>query len=67
MQLSRTNYCALELKLQDGFTTYLNLNPTTYLIERQRDIRALHPDADPTQNWIERRFEDFRGEGCGIQ
>src|SRR5712692_1876151 len=38
----------------------ISINPTTYLIERQRDIRALHPDADPTQKWIERRFEEFR-------
>lgn len=59
-RIDGTNYYALELKLQDGFTTYLYLNPTTYLIERQRDTRALHPDADPTQKWIERRFEDFR-------
>ena len=55
-----TNYYVLELRLEDGFATYLYLSPTTYLIERQRDIRALHPDADPTQKWIERRFEDFR-------
>jgi hypothetical protein len=55
-----TNFYAVELRLQDGFVTYLYLNPATYLIERQRDIRALHPDADPTQKWIERRFEDFR-------
>ena len=55
-----TNYYVLELRLQDGFATYLYLNPTTYLIERQRDIRALHSDADPTQKWIERRFEEFR-------
>jgi hypothetical protein len=55
-----TNYYVLELRLQDGFATYLYLSPTTYLIERQRDIRALHPDADPTKKWIERRFEDFR-------
>ena len=55
-----TNYYAVELRLQDGFVTYLYLNPATYLIERQRDIRALHPDADPTQKSIERRFQDFR-------
>jgi hypothetical protein len=55
-----TSYYVLELKLDDGFVTYLYLNPTTYLIDRQRDIRAMHPAIDPSQKWIEQRFEDYR-------
>jgi hypothetical protein len=58
--VDRTNYHVLELRLQDGFVTYLYLSPTSYLIDRQRDVRALHPSADPSQKWIERTFEDYR-------
>ena len=36
------------------------MNPTTDLIERQRDERALHPDADPSVKWLEHRFADYR-------
>ena len=55
-----TNYHVVELGLDDGFTTYLYVNPSTYLIDRMRDIRALHPDADARTRWIEQRYEDFR-------
>lgn len=55
-----TNYHVVELRLDDGFSTYLYVNPSTYLIDRMRDIRALHPDADPMTRWIEQRYEDFR-------
>jgi hypothetical protein len=55
-----TNYYLVELRLDDGFSTYLYVNPSTYLIDRMRDIRALHPDADPMTRWIEQRYEDFR-------
>jgi hypothetical protein len=54
------NYHVLELVLADRFTTYFYVNPDTWLIERQRDERALHPDADATKKWIERRFSDYR-------
>jgi len=59
------NFHVLELKLQDGitpegFTTFVYLNPVTYMIERQRDFRALHPAVDPSQKWIEQRYDDFR-------
>jgi hypothetical protein len=36
------------------------VNPTTDLIERQRDERALHPDAEPSVKWLEHRFADYR-------
>ena len=55
-----TNYHVIELRLDDGFTTDLYVNPSTYLIDRMRDIRALHPDADARTRWIEQRYEDFR-------
>jgi hypothetical protein len=54
------NYHVLQLVLADGFTTYFYVNPHTWLIERQRDERALHPDADAAKQWIEQRFADYR-------
>jgi len=50
----------IRLTFSDGFETYLYINPKTFLIERQRDVRALHPDADPTEKWVEYEHGDFR-------
>ena len=58
--LDGTDYHVLELTLKDGFVTYLYVNPATYLIDRQRDVRALHPDTDPSTKWLEQRFGDYR-------
>jgi len=55
-----TNYYVVEVRFDDGFTTYLYVNPSTNLIDRMRDIRALHPDIDAKTRWIEQRYEDFR-------
>ena len=54
------SYQVLEFALADGFTTYFYVNPDTWLIERQRDQRALHPDAEASMKWIEQRFGDYR-------
>ncbi len=48
-----------------GFETYLYINPETSMIERRRDIRALHPDADPATKLIENQYSDFR-KNCGV-
>jgi hypothetical protein len=58
--LDGTSYHVLKLTLKDGFTTYLYVNPHTYLIDRQRDQRAIHPDADASVKWLEQRFSDYR-------
>src|SRR5262249_3513083 len=55
-----TNYHVVELRLDDGFTTHPYVNPSTYLIDRMRDVRALHPDADARTRRLEQRYEDFR-------
>ena len=36
------------------------LNPDTYIVERARSVRPLHPTADPTPITIEERWSDFR-------
>jgi hypothetical protein len=54
------DYYVLKLILSDGFETFRLVSPSTWLIERGRDFRALHPDADAGKKWLENRFFDFR-------
>lgn len=64
--LDGTAYKVIKATLADGFETYLYLNPETMMIERRRDVRALHPDADPTEKLIENRYVDF-ADYCGVK
>jgi len=38
----------------------LYIHPETWLIERSRQTKALHPDVDPTPQTVEARYSDFR-------
>lgn len=58
-----TNYDVLRLTLDDGFESLYFLNPATGLVERDRQRRALHVDVDPTPEWIETSYEDYRPVG----
>ncbi len=58
--LDGIDYYVLKLTLSDGFVTYRYLNPQTWLIDRGRDVRAMHPDLDPKQKWLEIRSSDWR-------
>lgn len=60
-----TSYEIVKVVLNDGFETYLYINPETSMIERRRDVRALHPDADPTKKLIENQYFDFTPY-CGV-
>jgi len=53
-------YHVLRAVLDDGHETFYYLHPVTALIERERQYRALHVDADPQPHWIETRYEDYR-------
>jgi hypothetical protein len=55
-----TDYYALRITLNDGYTTTLYVDPSSWLIARRRDVRPLHVDVDPTPTTIESRFSDFR-------
>ena len=57
------NYHVLRITLSDGYTTTLYLDPDSWLITRRRDVRALHPDVDPTPTTIENKMTDFRRVG----
>jgi hypothetical protein len=56
-------YYELHLRLRDGYETFRYVNPETWLIDRYRDTRALHPDVDPTEVLIETENSDFRRVG----
>ena len=53
-------YYTVQVTYDDGFEEYHYIDPQSFLVTRQRDIRALHPDMDSTQRWIESRSSDFR-------
>jgi hypothetical protein len=50
----------LRVTLADGFQTSLFVDPRTWRVTRKREVRALHPDIDPTTTTIETRHSDFR-------
>lgn len=53
-------YHVLRATLSDGFEVTYYVNPENWLIERDRQRRALHVDVDPAPEWIETRYEDYR-------
>jgi hypothetical protein len=53
--------------MKDGFTVDYYIHPDTWLIERRRDYKALHPDVDPTKKAFETKFSDFRKDGGVIR
>lgn len=58
--VDKVNYYVLKLTLKDGFILQYYVNPETWLIERSRDVRALHPDLDSTAKPKETVYSDFR-------
>jgi len=57
------DYHVLRLTLDDGFEVAYYVHPETWLIERERTRRALHVDVDPTPEWIETVYSDYRPVG----
>lgn len=57
------DYHVVGLTLDDGFEVRYFLHPDTLLIERERTRRALHVDVDPTPEWIETAYDDYRVVG----
>jgi hypothetical protein len=66
LTIEGVDYYVIEATLDDGYRTTYYLNPSTWLIERERQQRALHVDNDPTPEWIETVFEDYRAV-AGVQ
>jgi hypothetical protein len=55
-----TNYYVIRLKMNDGYSTSLYIDPANWLVTRRRDFRPLHVDIDPRPTTIETLFSDFR-------
>ena len=55
-----TDYYVLRLVFADGYESSLYVDPETWRITRRRELRALHPDVDPTRITIESRKSDWR-------
>jgi hypothetical protein len=55
-----TDYYVIRATFDDGREADYYLNPASALIERERQYRALHVDADPQPHWIETRYADYR-------
>jgi len=59
-KIDGTDYYALRITLNDGYTTTLYVDPRSWLITRRRDVQPLHVDVDPSSTTIESRFSHFR-------
>jgi hypothetical protein len=55
-----TSYYSVEVTAPDGHTEVRYIDPETHLVTRKRDVRAIHPDIDPTQLRTENTYLDFR-------
>ena len=53
-------YYVLHMTFADGNKTSLFVDPQSWRITRRREVRALHPDIDPTATTIETRYSDYR-------
>lgn len=62
--LAGVDYVVLETTEWDG-SRQLFINPDSWLVERSREIKALHPDADATELSTEELHSDFRPL-CGV-
>jgi hypothetical protein len=55
-----TRFFVLRVTMRDGFVVHLYLNSKSYLIERMRDKRALHPDIGPDTISLGSLYSDFK-------
>jgi hypothetical protein len=59
-KLDGVEYYVVRVVLNDGFTSERFLDPSSWLVTRVRESRALHPDVDPKPVTLETRISDFR-------
>lgn len=55
-----TDYHVIRVVMNDGFETFRYIDPKSWMVGRSRDVRAIHPDMDPTKKLLENVYEDFR-------
>jgi hypothetical protein len=54
------DYYIVRVVFADGYESSLYVDSQTWRITRRREMRALHPDVDPTKTTIESRKSDWR-------
>ena len=59
-KIDGVDYYVVRLVFADGYECSLFVDPRSWRITRRRDVRALHPDVDPTKTTIESRKSDWR-------
>jgi hypothetical protein len=59
-KIDGVDYYILRVTFADGYETSLYVDSQTWRITRRREVRALHPDVDPTKTTIESRKSDWR-------
>ena len=59
-KIDGVDHYVLHITFADGYETSLFVDPQTWRITRRREVRALHPDVDPTPTTIESRKSDWR-------
>lgn len=64
-EVAGISYHVMKLTFPDGFYTHFYVNPSTWMLERQRDQRAYHPSADPKKITVESVQADFQPH-CGV-
>jgi len=62
-RIDRIDYHVIRVRFVDGYVTRYYVNPQTWLIDRRRDTRPLHPAVDATPTQIEERYFDWREFG----
>lgn len=50
----------IKVIFNDGFETYRFIDSATWMMTGSRDVRAVHPDVDPTEILLGNEFSDFR-------
>jgi hypothetical protein len=53
-------YYAVKVTFDDGEVEHQYMDPESFLVIRERQVHALHPDIDSSERWIESRSSDFR-------
>ncbi|MFL6595710.1 MAG: hypothetical protein ACJ8HQ_09745 [Chthoniobacterales bacterium] len=59
-KIDGVEFYVLRMTFADRDETRFLIDPATWRITRRRDVRALHPDVDPTKTTIESRKSDWR-------
>lgn len=64
-EIDGVDYYVIHVAMDEGFERFYYINPGTWMIERHREISALHPDINSEERpaeTIENNFQEF----CGV-